>query len=446
MMRVLLVVEPPTRRAVSLTTMPPLGVLSVASALEARGVRCDVRDRNVDASPLKAQGYDAVGFSVNVTNVGSTLAAVRGLRAGQAPVRIVAGGPLCMTHADRLVLAGFDAAVIGEGEDTLYEYLTASDPATVAGLCLPAGEGTTRTPPRPWEEKLDRFPPPALDKVDLRRYRCSLRRALPVSSIVTSRGCPYQCIFCFHAAGHRFRARSPRHVVDEIEWQVRELGVRELCVDDDNFTLDIGRALAICRLIGERGLRVRLQLRAGVRVDRLTEDLCRSLKEAGTWLVTVSPETGSDDGLLRIKKGFTMAHVHQAMAWCRRAGLAVLACYMVGFPWEGRSEVAATIRTALQLGSDFIQVARVRPFPSTELYDMVDFGAEKDDGVIDTPGLFQGRVMHRTGISEDELRALLKSFHRRFYLRPRQVWRMARLVSPGCLLEMGRFALATRNV
>jgi len=443
-MRALLVAERPTRPGVSTTAMPPLGLLSVAASLEAAGIACDVLDRNVDRRPVEPEGYDVVGFSVNLANAGRTLEAIGRLRAARRRPRIVAGGPLCLTHAPLLVGAGADAAVIGEGEDTLPEYLAAGDPGRVPGLCLVLDGEVVTTPPRPWANDLDRLPVPALGKVDLRRYRSPLRRDLPISSVLTSRGCPHDCIFCFHAMGRQFRPRSPAGVVDEIEWQVRELGVREICIEDDNFTLDIARAAAICDLIARRSLRVSLQLRAGVRADRLTEDLCHRLRRAGVWLVALSPETGDDEGLRRINKGFSMEDIRQAATWCRRSGLAVLGCFMVGFPWEGRRQVQATIRTALELDSDFLQVTRVRAFPGTALHRMVEF-PQGHDGAVDFPGFFQGGLCHRTPLTEGDMRRLVREFYRRFYLRPRALRRLLRWLPLQGLWDLGRYALATGN-
>ena len=102
-----------------------------------------------------------------------------------------------------------------------------------------------------------------------------MSQARPISQIMTSRGCPYNCIYCFHSLGRKWRPRSARNIVDEIEWQVNKLGVREISISDDNFTLDKKRAEDVCEMIIRRGIKVKIQLMNGIRADRVDKSLLK---------------------------------------------------------------------------------------------------------------------------------------------------------------------------
>lgn len=443
--QVVLVVEAPSRRNICPTRMPPLGALYLASALETRGIRTRVVDRNVDASPLQLDGVDLVGFSINASNIDRSLASMRALAAARPGLPIAAGGPACMGNPGFFMRhAPVQAVAVCEADDALYDYLTASDPERVPGFYLRRGDEWVFTGHRPWITDLDRLPFPDLSRVPLRRYRAPVGRRRPMSSIITSRGCPARCTFCLHVGGFEWRPRSPENVVAELEYQVREFGVKEVCIDDDNFTRDLNRARAICDLIVERGLRLSLQLRAGIRADHLDEDLVRRLKRAGVWLVSLSPESGSPETLRRIRKGFRLEDVKRAVGMLKREGLVTFACYMLGFPWETEAELRETVEFALELDTDFIQAARVRAWHGTDLFHQVEFLVDPEEVFRDT-GLFCGELTHRVAAGPEAVEAALVTLHRRFY-GPRRALRILRVLPLSAVLRLALFSLITGNL
>ena len=150
--------------------------------------------------------------------------------------------------------------IIGEGEFTLHEYLTLSEVSKISGLLyLNEKKELTYNGDRKLLLNLDSIPFPALDKVPLHKYNAPLKKASPVSSISTSRGCPEKCTFCYSREGV-WRQRSAKNVVDEIEWQVNTLGVKELWITDDNFTLNRQRSMDIAQMIIDRKIKVYLQV------------------------------------------------------------------------------------------------------------------------------------------------------------------------------------------
>ena len=447
---VLLVFESPRRKQLFINTLPPLGILGIASFLRARGIPVRVRDCCIDTlTDDDLRAADIVGLSVNISNVERSLETARRVRRAFPGKTVIAGGPLCASIPARMAREEcLDAVAAGEGEEIMAEAAEGKPLGEIRGLYLRDGSGgVSCTGERPWITDLDRLPFPALDMVDLPRYYSPVKKARPISNLISSRGCPYGCIYCFKTMGSTWRARYQKNVVDEIEWQVRELGVREICIYDDNFTMDPRRAEEICDGILDRGIRVRLQLTNGIRADRVTRETIRKLKRAGAWIVGVAPESGSAETLKRIGKGFVLPQVDQAVRWCREEGIRTWSFFMVGFPWETEGDVEETICYATALSTDLTQFSRVTAFPGTALYDILGGAGKGGDFNLVDHGLFYGGVSHETpGLSDESLARLVKRAYRRVYLRPGKMLRLVTMLSPLDLWKLFFYSVTTGSV
>lgn len=447
---VLIVVQAPRNPKLFINVLPPVGALSIVSYLRSRGVRASVRDCNVqELSDEEIGRAEIIGLSVNVSNVENSLETARRVKSRWPGKRVVAGGPFCISAPERLLEEGtVDAVAVGEGEETLLEMAGGKEWPDIKGLWFKDGAGrAVFTGPRPWIEDLDGLPFPALDLVPLEKYYSPVKKTLPVSSLISSRGCPYNCIFCFKTMGNRWRARSPGNVVDEIEWQVRELGVREICIYDDNFTMDTERAAEISDEILRRGIDVSLQLTNGVRVDRLTRELVRKLKAAGVWIIGVAPESGSPETLERIGKRFSLEQVRRSVRWCKDEGIRTYSFFMVGFPWETRGHIEETIDFAVSLDTELTQFSRVVPFPGTRLHDIIPKASSPADPGLRDQGLFYGGVSHELeGLAGGELEGLIKKAYRRVYLRPGKMVRLISMLSWGDLWRLFSYSVTTDSI
>ncbi|MCX6355723.1 MAG: radical SAM protein [Candidatus Aureabacteria bacterium] len=447
---VLLIFQAPTQRRLFINTLPPLGILGIASYLTSKGLDVTVRDCYTDMlrdeDILRA---DLIGLSINVSNVENSLNTIARISRAWPEKRIVVGGPLPMSAPEQIIRQeGIRAVAIGEGEEIMHQLATEESWDAIKGLYLKDDTGRifftgAREPIR----NLDLLPFPALDRVDLSRYYSPVKKALPISNIMTSRGCPFNCIFCFKTMGSAWRARSVKNVVDEIEWQVHAFGVREICIYDDNFSMDVERAEAICDEIIERKIKVHLQLPNGIRVDRLTRAALRKLKAAGVWLVGVAPETGSRETLKKISKGFDLDKVSDVVRWCKEEGISTYSFFMIGFPWEEKTHIEDTIRFATGLDTELTQFSRVTAFPGTALYDiLLREGAIRGTALRDQ-GLFYGGTSHMVkGISDAELRRLITRAYRRAYLRPGKWLRLLRMLSLRDLWNLFVYSLTTGSI
>ena len=440
---ILLLNQPPTNKQMYVNVLPPLGMLWLASYLKSKGIKVNAIDGNVDTFEEKIlYDYDIIAMSVGMANIQKTIETVKSVKKNSPEKIFVGGGVYASQDPAYLLNNGFDAVAVGEAEETFYEYLTRSDKENIKGLHILKDGKPYFTGIRKEVENLDELPFPALEFVNIKKYKNPMSKKSPLCTIMTSRGCPHECTYCFHNRNHR--ARSPENVVDEIEWQVNKFGIKEILIIDDNFTLNLNRAERICDLIIERNIKVTMQCWGGLRVDRITRHILEKMKQAGVWLVAIAPETGSQDTLDRVKKKFTIEQVKQARQWCREVGLKTYSFFMVGFPWENKELIQKTLDFAYELDSEFTQFSRVYPMLGTELYEQIKdkFQIRRDD-----KGFFYGDSnIQLKDITEEEVEKMIRSGYRRMYLNLRRIFQLLFTLKPTNIYDLFKYSIYTRSI
>ena len=356
---------------------PPLGVLYVAAAARAAGHEVRVLDctflRREEAARLAlADGADVIGISCLSTLEEDCLGLARLLR-GRCRL-LVAGGPLPTCDPHRF-LGAFDAVVRGEGERTIVELLAAfaagDDVAGVPGVVTRAGSAAGQAPPRSFEADLDALPFPARDLLPNDSYITDGRRrqGAAVTTVMSTRGCPYACDFCSNVVfGASYRARSPGDVMDEIE-EVLQLGYDRISFADDVFTLERDRVAAICAEIERRRLRFAWECLG--RVDGFDAGMARRLRAAGCDRVFFGIESGVDSVLRLMNKRTTAADARRAVVTAHEAGLQVGAFFILCYPGETDDTVLETLRFMTSLPLDYVGLTVPYPLPGTGLYERV---------------------------------------------------------------------------
>jgi radical SAM superfamily enzyme YgiQ (UPF0313 family) len=333
-----------------------------------------------------------------------------------------------------------DVAVIGEGEETMRDLARVvaggkmPGPDALAGLPGIAYRGrdgsVTINAPRALIRDLDSLPFPARDLVSLARYvpHAHNRRGRRATTAISSRGCPYGCVFCAShvALGRGFRAHSPRYVVAELEHLAANFGVDQVIFNDDAFTLDTGRVAAICDLIGRAGLRMAWSCFA--RADSVTPELLRSMKRAGCFSVGFGVESGDPGILKRTGKNVSLDQIRLAVSRTREAGLKTQCFFVFGSPGETKETIESTVAFAIELKPVLAFFNMMVPYPGTEEYaarfgreDRVPDGVHWEDWVAIGP---------RAAISIPGVPKLERSVaeaNRRFYFRPAQIMAMFRM-------------------
>jgi radical SAM superfamily enzyme YgiQ (UPF0313 family) len=300
---------------------------------------------------------------------------------GEVPIAM--GGPHVAFEIEGSFrdLPALDFIGIGEGEHTLVELARAlegrMDLRDVRGLALrDRRDGRIeRTPARTLADDLDLLAPPARDLVPLARYLAFDSQA----SVVTSRGCPYECIFCSAPAwtGRKVRYRDPALCVDEIEGLVG-LGFTEITIEDDLFTLYRKHFLAVCGELVRRDTGVRWN--AFSRVDTITPEIVGTMAEAGCHAICFGVESGNQDMLDLVKKHSSLAKVREAMRMTREAGIITLASFIIGLPGETEETLRETVAFAESLRQEFGSLYGfhvLAPFPGTEARERAEhYGLE----------------------------------------------------------------------
>jgi len=276
-------------------------------------------------------------------------------------------------------LPALDFIGIGEGEHTMVELARAlggrMDLRDVRGLALRDGDAVVRTSARPLEDDLDELPPPARDLVPLARYLAFDSHA----SVVTSRGCPYECVFCSAPAwtGRKVRYRTPSLCVDEMQ-ELARLGFTEITIEDDLFTLYRKHFLAVCGELERR--RTGIRWNAFSRVDTISPEIVETMARAGCQAICFGVESGSQELLDVAKKNSDLAKVRDAMRMTQSAGITSLASFIIGLPGETEATLRQTVAFAESLREEFGALYGfhiLAPFPGTEVRDRAaDYGLE----------------------------------------------------------------------
>ena len=357
---------------------PPLGMGYLASVLDEAGVQVDALDlsvlepeeweKNADRKIEKFKP-DIVGVSALTNMYDSAMKLGEHIRKLHPDTKIAFGGPHPTIFPELVLKNNFvDFVVRGEGENTFLELVNSLSNGLeiekIEGLSFKKNGKIVHNKDRGFIEDLDSIPLPDRDMFQLDKYA-----AYPQMNIITSRGCPYNCYFCFHGMfGHTFRARSPENVVDELEFMKNNYKASSFWICDDLFMFDRERAIKICNLIIERGLDIKWESFA--RINTVDMELLRIMKRAGCWGLNFGVETGDPEIMRKIRKGITLDQVRKVMKMIRVIGIEGKANFMIGHPWDTKETIERTIKFSKEVAADRIIFSITTPYPSTDLWKM----------------------------------------------------------------------------
>jgi radical SAM superfamily enzyme YgiQ (UPF0313 family) len=383
-MRVLLLSTP---HPLEESPLPPLSLSYLAGVLAQEGIEVKILDFLVThyhpkklRRELEEYRPQLVGATCVTLNYSIARRILKVCKAVDPDIFTVIGGPHVTFALEETLLSSpwIDAVVIGEGERTLVELARAvaedKDIHHVSGIAFAGGGRVVKTSARPLIDNLDQLPLPARELLPMARYRAL---GTPCT-VITSRGCPYGCIFCsgHRMFGPRVRFRSPGLVVDEIERLQRDLALARINIVDDTFTLNHNHTRAVCEEMLKRNLKLRWSVFA--RVDRIDEELAQLMNRAGCEWVLFGVES-ADEGILKtIKKGTTPEEVRRGVRIAAKAGINVFNSFILGLPGESPE----TARKTLAFGDELYQKYGAKygfhmlsPLPGTEIYERAeDYG------------------------------------------------------------------------
>ena len=357
---------------------PPLGLLYVAAYAEKQGHRVAVRDLAVRRKKeIDFKKYDVVGISTDTTRHRQALRIAK--RAKTSGCTVVMGGPH-PGYVDEEILSTkkVDFIVRGEGEVTFSELVGAlgkTDRAlhSVQGVSFLAEGAVVRTSPRPFIEDLDNLPLPARHLISLADYQRTKIGGRPITPLITSRGCPYQCAFCAssHFWGTKIRMRSVASVLDEIAEIHHRYHFNAVAFVDDTFNLMSKRVIEICQGIVERKLDLWWWCLSRIDLLLRNEAMVKEMVRAGAKSVFIGVESSSSKTLEELKKGFHVDETVQAVEMLKRNGLEIHASYILGGLHDTVKTIHDTIRFAKKLDTNVAQFAILTPYPGTAVYQQV---------------------------------------------------------------------------
>ncbi len=352
---------------------PPLGLMYVASVLEEQGHTVKIIDFSVDKQTnfsASIRESDIFGISFTSQQFNEAHKLIKHVRRVSGKLKILVGGPHCTIYAKDVfdALPEIDYLVTGEGEYTTLDIVNGVHPTQVKGLIWKEETGELHVnPSRPIIKNLDDIPFPARNLVPLTKYSCS-------GVILTSRGCPYRCIYCLKKAGRTWRAHSTDYVISEMNEMRENFNIHDFHICDDNFLANPTRANEIADAILARNWDCTLNLWGGSRVDLIAknEALIAKLAKAGLRKTGLGLESIIPEVLDAAKKDITIEEVEKTITILRKYDVSFFVFLMVGLPNDKYENVEITKKWIVKNKIKEFGVSLATPYPKTELWEYVN--------------------------------------------------------------------------
>lgn len=413
----------------------PLALCYVAATLEKAGHKVTLIDADVEGLShddiiriIKDGDFNVVGVTATTPVYASARQIIQSVKEyDNSILTIIGGAHVTILPTSVMQDCRVDIGVIREGEETAVELLSAvengRDLKDVKGIIYRDNGELVITEPRLLNENLDALPFPARHLLK-GEYIWSVtgEGLIPVTTLLTQRGCPFNCVFCSAGivAGRKVRYRSVKNIVDEIEYIVNQLGIRYLFLADDTLTLDNEHIVGMCAEIKKRHLKFGWD--CTTRANIITRELLTEMKSAGLKRISFGIESGSQDILNAIKKGTTLEQLKQAYQWCHGLGLETRGSVMIGNPFETKETIRQTSRFIQSLKCYQVYINIAMPYPGSELYDMAKAGIGGLKLLTDDWREYRrygNSVMELNDLTVSGLISTQRSMYLRFYLRPK---------------------------
>lgn len=399
---------------------PPLGLMYIAAFLESNGFRVSILDAEKDLlgtqeilEKIKNISPKYVGITSTTPEFPHVKELFDNIKKTRPQIVTVAGGPhfSAVPSSDNGSYDNIDYIVVGEGEKALLKIVTQSIKGKIVEV--------------PNEDSLDDLPLPARHLVDYDYYKFPMpgKGMIRMDTIVTARGCPFSCLFCFNR-NTKVRYREIKKCVDEIELSHDKYKTEFFMFLDDTLTVLKERTLELCAEIIKRGLYKKVAFYANARADRIDFDTLGKLKQAGVVEISMGVESGNQRILDQDKKGTNIQQYEQVYSWMRKLGFETRGSFILGHPYETHRTVRDTINFAKRLKLMRVSCCIMTPYPGTEVYQM----ALKNQGIhllSNNWGDFTryGRSVIRTDeLTKEDLENYQKLFIMEFYIQPKVIF------------------------
>ncbi|BBO18671.1 radical SAM superfamily enzyme YgiQ [Candidatus Brocadia pituitae] len=417
------------------TVKPPLSLALIAALLRDNNINFQL----LDATALGLNGNGMyqrlmqINFHPDMIVYGTTTATIAADTASLSPLKekfhaklVAFGAHISGVPRETLEkVPDIDIGIIGEPEYTILDLLNNNNLehlSDVAGIVWRSGKEIVVTKRRPWIEDMNQLPQPAWDLFPLEKYVLPFTRERYLM-VETSRGCPFACDFCVATLNHgkKFREKKAKTVVDEIENLKNKFHITTFNLFGDTVTLNKKFVETFCdELIGRR---LSIRWLANTRADTLyDQDLVKKMKESGCWMLSIGIESFSEKTRNTMQKKLETDKITRAISLLRKTGIVSFGFFIYGYPGETEEDMAETTRFALSLPLDYANFYPAVPYPGTAFYDTC-----VNDGLLQCNSWdkmeYSHYVIKTKELHEKTVKKAISRAYRRFYLRPRFIFR-----------------------
>ncbi len=420
--------------------MVPISLPMIAGALEVmkhdvKVLDCIANDIDVEGLKRAIQEFDPgfVLFNMSTATSSSDLQVIDMIRQVSSAHFTVIGNHATSLPEEVLKACSLDSVIRREPELTAQDLVDAiekgRDLIKVLGITYKRADGTiVNNEDRPFNENLDDLPFAARHLLDNAKYTLPVINE-PYTLIITSRGCPYSCIYCtaHQYYGKKLRLRSAENVVDEMQECLEKHSIRNFTMWSDTFNQNKKFVMEVCAELKKRGLDKKIRWMANSRVDHVDKEVLGEMRSSGCIGVSYGVESGVDEILVNMKKGATAEQARVAVKLTKEAGIEVLTHIIFGLPGDTPETINETIQYVKELDPDYAQFYCAIPFPKTELEAM-----GKKNGWITTEDYAKYElnqpILNLPTLTMEQLQEARNRAYREFYLRPSYIFKRLRKI------------------
>ncbi|MFC1699110.1 B12-binding domain-containing radical SAM protein [Candidatus Omnitrophota bacterium] len=418
---------------------PPLGLAYLAAVLEQIGDKLRIEDLDMIDHPegyaehlqgvLQEFNPELVGITSTTPNIYQAQRIAKLVKQFNREIKVVLGGPHPSALPEEVLASEFvDFVVKGEGELALTKLsqklnTPGHDFSEIRGLYYKQDGKIIQNGPCEYVQDLNALPDPARHLLDFTQYTHPLMKEKVAATILTGRGCPYQCTFCNKKIfGTTVRLRSIDSVIAEIIAINQKYNIREFHIIDDIFNINVERVVEFCHKIIALNKKFIFALPNGIRADMLFEDTAKLMKKAGFYSVSFGLESANEKTLIKIRKRLDLKQVEQAFRIARRAGLETVAFIIVGFPNESEEDLNNTLRFLRKIKPDVVDFQTLIPLPGTEIYDEL----KANNQIVETDWskytFHDQPVFFSEHLSRERIAVLYRKAYVRYHIHPLTIW------------------------
>ncbi len=456
MIKRILLIRPPSK---DISRVLPLGLMYLGSALKEKNIDVKLLDLRLDKfkdadlnEEIKTFNPEVIGIGLLTVESKSAHQIARHIKNTNPTLTVIFGGPHCEADPGLILNdTNIDFMVIGEGEKTFSELVSAlqgnGNADKVKGIAYRKNGRIIKTKTREPIMNLDNLNPDygLVDLEDYFQFSSSheylpqRKRFLPM---FTSRGCPFECVYCHNIFGKKIRYISEEEVFSQIEFLHKKYKIEEFHFLDDSFNIDIKRAKGIFDLIFKSGMDIRIAFPNGIRADFIDDELIDKMKKAGVYRLAIGIESASERILKMVNKSLDISNIKNLVKKLDRAGISSNGFFMLCFPTETREEMMKTVNFACSLDLTTAEFSILIPNPGTKLCDSININ-QRDEGPYNFENYDYTSVnLNQSCVSSEELVKIRRKAYWKFYFSPVRIWNIFKATPQKTLVLKKMFSRA----